>query len=90
MENIKVRGYGPPPENRTKDIWIDGTFSVLFLVSFAAILVLSIGAFSRNKQMFNIPNILIVGYLLADLLSKQVFILFHRPLHLLALHDLPR
>jgi ABC-type transport system involved in cytochrome c biogenesis permease component len=72
----QANGYGPPPENRTKDIWIDGTFSVLFFVSFVAILALSIGAFSRNKQMFNIPNILIVAYLIADLLSKKVLFYF--------------
>ena len=73
MEHKWLKGNGPPPENRTKDIWIDGTFSVLFLFSFITILVLSISAVLRNKQMFNIPNTLIVGYLLADLLSKNFY-----------------
>lgn len=50
--------------------WCDSAFACLFLICLFTVVALASKAFKRNPQMVNLPNILIVTFLLLTLFSK--------------------
>ena len=51
-------------------MWSDTIFAALFLICFFTVFVLAYKAFKRNPSMVNLPNILVVIFLLLTLASK--------------------
>ena len=62
-------------ESQRFDMWSDTVFATLFIVCFCVVLILSFKAFKSSPAMINLPNLLVVIFLLLTLASK--FPLFH-------------
>jgi hypothetical protein len=51
-------------------MWFDTLFAASFIICFVTVLTLAYKAFKMNPSMVNLPNILVVIFLLLTLASK--------------------
>lgn len=67
---VTLRAGPKADEDQRADMWSDAIFASLFIICFLTVLTLGVKAFRMNPSMVNLPNILVVVFLLLTLLSK--------------------